>query len=107
MVYEDKKIEFERNLQKCELKPTPNQWFLKHNQQGIYIPDGSGKCCALSPSLLGKQSNYSIGSVLDMPDNWVAGATNGFDSANFTTNSSEFKDGYAWGRYMREKYVKP
>lgn len=119
IMYAEQKRVFEENLIRCELKVEPGSWCVTI-AAGSTIQSKDGKCCALSPSLLGKRLDegedhqFLFGLAFHqllkreygISYGWIKGVLDGFDDTGVIDGTnSEYRDGYAWGQYMRAKYV--
>ena len=115
-MYEEQKRIFEDNLRRCELKPTRGHYgtTLQKTDSGrlVFQPDGTGRCCALTPSVLGHASPSGyvptvIARDYQVSPFWAVGCIAGFDGDPMGyRRTPEFLDGYAWGQEMARKYIK-
>ena len=110
-MYEPQKKIFENNFLRCELKASTGAWYLIE-ENNIYLPL-DGKCCALSPSLIGEVCDLNsdmmvivLAKKYNVSSGWVIGAVDGFDrfSCHQVDRYRDYQDGYKWGQYMRGKY---
>ena len=97
----------EADMVRTELEPTPGDWHLTgFNGLGTHQPT-EGKCCLLSPQLIGLPASGGVVDklvqLLDVPTDWVCAVVDGFDSE---LPSSSTEPGYQFGTEMRRKYVK-
>ena len=113
-MYESQKVIFEENFLRAELTPVPRNWWVESNRDKVFVPIG-GKCCALSPSVIGLSAECTTATIqltltFGVSGRWVDGAIHGFDDIfigpTLLLAGPEFFDGYAWGQYMR-KYLPP
>jgi len=95
---------------RAELEAVPGNWHLAQSIGGDPLTARDGKCCAISPVLLGRlTSGYfseDAAVLLGVPVEWVNGVLNGFDSHPPSSSDPVYVDGYEWGQYMR-RYIKP
>ena len=118
-MYETQKQRFEENLIRSELEPTQGGWFITPirgwcSRPGRWIAV-DGKCCALSPTIIIDMSMIPGGLMEQLSDifhihtRWLDGAIAGFDrikSDRPRSADAYYIDGFAWGLYMRDKYVR-
>ena len=100
--YEAIERKVEADMLRTELKPTPGDWWL-HNTENLQYAAKDGKCCLMSPQLLGQPVGdqfAQIAEILGVEIPWVYSAIAGFDGHTFHSNP-----GYAFGAEMRRKYV--
>lgn len=119
-MYEEQKRILEEKFVRSELEPSPGKWWLQGWEDTFWsgiISAKDGKCCALSPGLIGftMEKSLTISGLLiniyGVDHSWLAGSIGGFDGGKFDNSAfsdiDSYKDGYEWGKYMRDTYYLP
>ena len=103
--YEAIELKVENDMVKTEMEPTPRSFWLSETDG--YYTTNEGKCCILSPQLIGEPCSSTepfaqISEILGVNRQWVFDVIGGFDGQDFNSDSGP---GHAFGAEMRRKYV--
>lgn len=96
--------EVDKNIKKYKIKIISGTFGVTSNDKGRIIPTHKNECCFIGAFELGK--NKIFADYLSLSETYVRGFTAGFDNIQYNYFfSDDFKEGYQFGKEMREKYI--